>query len=227
MKITKKITGVAMLTCALIFGGCGTSNTLRGTGIGAGVGGAIGAGIGKTTGNTGLGAVIGATVGGVAGGLIGNKMDKQRKELEQELPEDVQISKDETGQITKVTFNSGILFSTNSSTLNTASKSALTKFANNMKKYPDTDIKVIGHTDSTGRDAYNQTLSEKRAESVFNYLRIQGVPAARMTFEGKGKNEPIADNSTVEGRAQNRRVEVYIMPNEKMIREAKDGTLEM
>lgn len=224
MKKITKLLGVAVLSSTILLGGCGTSNTLKGTGIGAGAGAAVGAGIGKTAGNTGLGAVIGATVGGVAGGLIGNQMDKQKKELEQVIPE-AKVETVNNGEAIRVTFDSGILFATNSSTLSADSRSALSRFATNMKENPDTDIKIVGHTDSTGRAAYNQTLSEKRAQSVFNYLRAEGIPAARLVSLGMGQDQPIADNSTVEGRAQNRRVEVFILPNAKMIQDAKAGKL--
>ena len=119
------------------------------------------------------------------------------------------------------------MFATNSSTLSDASRSALRKLAESLNQNPDTDIKIVGHTDNTGNVDYNQTLSEKRAKSVFDYLMVdQGVSSKRMEFEGKGIHEPIADNSTVEGRALNRRVEIIILPSEKMIQEAQAGTLQ-
>ncbi|GHT29495.1 cell envelope biogenesis protein OmpA [Bacteroidia bacterium] len=215
---------VIMLCMAVLFSGCGASNTVKGTGIGVGAGGAVGAGIGALAGNTALGAVIGAAVGGTAGALIGKKMDKQKKELESVVP-DATIESVEGGEMLKVTFDSGILFATNSSTVSDASKNALRNFSTSLKNNPDTYIKIIGHTDNTGRVDYNQTLSEKRAQSVYDYLRQQSVQSDRMTFEGKGIHDPVASNDTEKGRSLNRRVEIMIMANERMIQEAQQGTL--
>ncbi|MDR0430506.1 MAG: OmpA family protein [Tannerellaceae bacterium] len=219
-----KLLAVVVLCMAVLLSGCGASNTVKGTGIGVGAGGAVGAGIGAIAGNTALGAVIGAAVGGTAGALIGKKMDKQKKELETVVP-DATIETVNEGEALKVTFDSGILFATNSSTVSEASKSALRNFATSLKGNPDTYVKIIGHTDNTGRVDYNQTLSEKRAQSVYGYLMNQGVTSDRMTFEGKGIHDPVATNSTEQGRALNRRVEIMIMANEKMIHEARQGTL--
>lgn len=219
---------VVLLSGSLLFSSCGTwTNTAKGTAIGVGGGAAVGAGIGALAGNTALGTAIGAALGGTAGALIGKKMDKQKKELEATLPEETTIETINEGEALRVTFDSGILFATNSSTLSDASRSALRKLAESLNQNPDTDIKIVGHTDNTGNVDYNQTLSEKRAKSVFDYLMVdQGVSSKRMEFEGKGIHEPIADNSTVEGRALNRRVEIIILPSEKMIQEAQAGTLQ-
>ena len=219
-----KMISVFMLCVAVLFSGCGASNTVKGTAIGVGGGAAVGAGVGKIAGNTALGAIIGAAVGGTAGALIGKKMDKQKKELESTLP-DATVESVNNGEAIKVTFDSGILFATNSSTVSEASKSALRNFATSLNTNPDTNIKVIGHTDNTGRVDYNQTLSEKRAKSVYDYLLNQAVSSNRMVYEGKGISEPVADNSTVQGRQQNRRVEILILANQKMIQEAQQGTL--
>ena len=212
---------------AVVFSSCGTwNNTAKGTAIGVGGGAAVGAGIGAIAGNTALGSIIGAAVGGTAGALIGKKMDKQKKELEASLPEEAVVETINEGEALKVTFDSGILFATNSSTVSAASKSALRNLATSLNANPDTDIKIVGHTDSTGKVDYNQTLSEKRAKSVYDYLmEDQGISSTRMTFEGKGIHEPVADNATPEGRAKNRRVEILILPNQRMIQQAQDGTL--
>ena len=215
---------VVFLSAVVLLSGCGANNAVKGTAIGVGAGGAAGAGIGKIAGNTALGAVIGAAVGGAAGALIGQKMDKQKEELESSLPE-VTIESVNDGEALKVTFDSGILFATNSSTVSEAAKSALRNFSTNLKENPDTYLKIVGHTDNTGSVDYNQTLSEKRAKSVYDYLMQNGVSNDRLSFEGKGIHEPVADNSTVAGRALNRRVEILIMANEKMIQEAQQGTL--
>ena len=218
---------VLLLCMAVVFSSCGTwNNTAKGTAIGVGGGAAVGAGIGAIAGNTALGSIIGAAVGGTAGALIGKKMDKQKKELEASLPEEAVVETINEGEALKVTFDSGILFVTNSSTVSAASKSALRNLATSLNANPDTDIKIVGHTDSTGKVDYNQTLSEKRAKSVYDYLmEDQGISSTRMTFEGKGIHEPVADNATPEGRAKNRRVEILILPNQRMIQQAQDGTL--
>ena len=217
-----------MLCVAIVFSGCGASNATRGTAIGAGGGAAIGAGLGALLGG-GKGAAIGAGIGAVAGGtagvLIGKKMDKQKQELE-EIIQDAQVEIVNEGQAIKVTFDSGILFATNSSTLNQASRTALTNFANSLKTHPDTDVEIYGHTDSTGGDNINIPLSRERAASVQNFLVGQGIPNKRMEVSGMGSSQPVADNGTTSGRALNRRVEVYILPNAKMIQEAEAGTLQ-
>ena len=222
-----KFLSVLLLCMAVVFSSCGTWNhTAKGTAIGVGGGAAVGAGIGAIAGNTALGSIIGAAVGGTAGALIGKKMDKQKKELEASLPEEAVVETINEGEALKVTFDSGILFATNSSTVSAASKSALRNLATSLNANPDTDIKIVGHTDSTGKVDYNQTLSEKRAKSVYDYLmEDQGISSTRMTFEGKGIHEPVADNATPEGRAKNRRVEILILPNQRMIQQAQDGTL--
>jgi len=217
---------ILALSIAILFSGCNASNTAKGAAIGGGGGAALGAGIGALL-NGGKGAAwgagIGAVVGGGAGVLIGNKMDKQKKELEQ-----IQNAKVETvndGQAIKVTFDSGILFATNSSTLNSASVNALTQFSNSLKTNPDTNVEIFGHTDNTGTDKVNIPLSQQRAGSVQNFLMTQGIDNSRMTSQGMGSSMPVSDNNTTAGRTQNRRVEVYILPSAKMVQEAQAGTL--
>jgi outer membrane protein OmpA-like peptidoglycan-associated protein len=215
-----------LLCVAIIFSGCNASNTVKGTGIGAGAGAGIGAGIGALIGGgkgAAWGAGIGAVVGGSAGALIGNKMDKQKKELE--AIRDAQVESVNDGQAIKVTFDSGILFATNKSDLNTASRTSLTQFANSLKANPDTDVEIYGHTDSSGSDKINIPLSKERAGSVEKFLETQGIGVSRMKIDGLGSSQPVADNATSAGKAQNRRVEIYILPNAKMIQEAQAGTL--
>jgi len=222
MKQFSKLLAIGLLGGTLILSGCGASRTVKGGGIGAGAGAALGAGIGAIAGGgrgAAIGSGIGALVGGTAGAIIGNKMDKQAAELEK--IEGAQVEKVNDGQAIKVTFESGILFATNSSTLNTASRESLDKFAESLLNNPDTDISIYGHTDSTGSDAINDPLSQRRAESVYNYLLSKGVSNNRMTFAGFGSSQPVADNSTTAGRAKNRRVEVFILPSAKMIQDAK------
>ena len=219
-----KKSGIFLLAGALILSACeatkNMSNQDKGVAIGATTGAVGGAVIGKAAGNTAAGAVIGGVVGGVAGGIIGHKMDKQKKEIEQ--IENVQVEKVNDGEGLRVTFPAGILFETNESTLNASSQDALTKFATSLQNNPETNLAISGHTDNTGGDNINQPLSERRAASVKNFLVSKGVKASRMTTVGNGENQPVADNSTVEGRAKNRRVEIVIVANEKMIKEAKE-----
>ncbi len=222
-----KLLSVLLLCVAVVFTSCGTwNNTAKGTAIGVGGGAAAGAGIGALAGNTALGAVIGAAVGGTAGALIGKKMDKQKKELEATLPEETKIETVNDGEALKLTFDSGILFATNSSTVSDASKSALRNFATNLKQNQDTDIRIIGFTDNTGSVDYNQTLSEKRAKSVYDYLMLNGVSTDRMIYEGRGVHDPVATNDTPEGRSLNRRVEIMIVASQEMIQAAQQGTLQ-
>lgn len=229
MKKIAKLFSIAFLGSILVMStGCNAlnslNNTQKGSGIGAASGAAVGAGIGAIAGGgkgAAWGAGIGTVIGGVAGGIIGNKMDKQAKELAQ--IEGAQVEKINNGEAIKVTFESGILFATNSSTLNTDSRNSLDKFSTSLRNNPDTNIEIYGHTDSTGSDAINNPLSQRRAESVYNYLSSKGVSGVRMAAKGFGSTQPVASNSTVEGKAQNRRVEVYILPNAKMIQDAKSG----
>lgn len=216
--------GAIAMSVALLLSACNSSNTVKGTGIGAGAGGALGAGLGAIIGGgkgAAWGAGIGAVVGGGAGAVIGNKMDKQKKELE--AINNAQVESINEGQALKVTFDSGILFATNSSSLNSASQGALSQFAASLRNNPDTDIQIVGHTDSSGSDAINTPLSEKRAQAVYNYLLQSGVAGNRMQSVGMGASQPVADNTTSAGKAQNRRVEVFILPNEKMIQDAQSS----
>jgi len=187
----------------------------KGTGglIGAGAGGAIGAVIGKQAGNTAVGAILGAAIGGAAGAYIGNYMDKQAAEIERDL-EGARVER--VGEGIKITFDSGILFDVGKASLQPAAESNLSQLAEILQKYPDTNILVEGHTDATGSDEFNLTLSRQRAQSVSNYLAGIGVDATRFTEMGYGESQPIAANDTDYGRQQNRRVELAIMANEKL-----------
>ncbi len=222
--LNKKSIAALALSAALVLTGCGLSNTAKGTGIGAGAGALIGAGVGRVLGNTAIGAAIGGVVGGTAGALIGKKMDKQKKELEEQV-KNAKIESVNDGQAIRVTFDSGILFATNSATLTTTSQTSLRNFAANLKVNDQTDLLIIGHTDNTGSDRINDPLSLNRASSVRTFLAGQGVSSSRMRVEGKGSHEPVADNSTAAGRKENRRVEVYILPNKAMVEAAQNGTL--
>lgn len=223
---------VLMFLCGtMIFSGCGMSNLGKGSLIGSGAGAAIGAGLGYLIGKDGKGAAIGAAIGTAVGGgtgaVIGNKMDKKAAELAALENAQVETVTDVNGLTAiKVTFDSGILFDFNKSTLQAAAKKQLDKFAAEMADLPDTDITVLGHTDNVGTAEANQKVSDARAASVSNYLQAKGIAKDRIIAEGHSYNDPVADNSTAEGRAQNRRVEIYISANENMIKAAENGTLE-
>lgn len=214
----------AFLAGSFALSSCGLDNAVKGAGIGAFGGAAIGAGIGRVLGNTALGTAIGGVLGGTAGTLIGRKMDKQKKELEASV-KDAKIESVNDGQAIRVTFDSGILFATSSASLSAASQATLRKFAANLAEHSDTDLLIVGHTDNTGSDRINNPLSYNRAASVRTFLLSQGVAETRMKVEGKGSTEPVADNSTVAGRRDNRRVEVYILPSKDMVKAAEAGTL--
>ena len=219
----KSLKSIAVALCAtLVLAGCNMSNTAKGTMIGAGGGAAVGAVIGAIAGNTAVGAVIGGAVGAGTGAIIGKKMDKAKKEAEAVKSAQVETITDANGlEAIKVTFDSGILFATNKADLNATSKASLTQFAEVLKENRDMDIAIIGHTDNTGSDAINNPLSKNRAQSVSKFLKSQGVASAQIkTIDGQGSTNPVADNSTAEGRKQNRRVEVYMYASEKMINEA-------
>jgi outer membrane protein OmpA-like peptidoglycan-associated protein len=223
---------VLMFLCGtMILSGCGMSNTGKGSIIGSGAGAAIGAGIGYLIGKDGKGAAIGAAIGTAVGGgtgaIIGNKMDKKAEELAALENAQVETVEDANGlKAIKVTFDSGILFDFNKSNLSTKAKANLDKFAAEMTDLPDTDIAILGHTDNVGSAEANQKVSQARADAVSNYLQTKGIAAERLTAEGHSFNDPVADNSTAAGRAQNRRVEVYIYANENMIKAAENGTLQ-
>lgn len=228
MKIFKHI-AICLLGASIVsMTACSNmSNTSKGTAIGAGSGAAVGAGIGAIAGKgkgAAIGAGIGAVVGGVAGALIGKKMDKQAAELKQQV-DGAEVETVNNGEAIKLTFDSGILFATGKSDLSEASKISLAKFAVSLQQHPDTDVTIEGHTDNTGSNNVNQPLSENRAKSVFNFLATQGVSPQRMVTIGYSSSKPVADNSTAEGRTKNRRVEVYITANQKMVDEAQAGTL--
>jgi outer membrane protein OmpA-like peptidoglycan-associated protein len=211
---------LAVMIVALIMSGCAAMKENRKTTIGAGVGAILGAGVGYAIGG-GTGAGIGAVVGGLAGGGIGHMMDKQEREFKQALAESqareqnaimqgVQREKDAI----ILTFKSDVLFDTDSSTIKPGAYSSgeIDRVAQILNKYPNSTIKVVGYTDSTGSESHNQRLSELRANAVKNALVIKGVNASRMVALGMGKSYPVADNNTPAGRQLNRRVNIVIEP---------------
>lgn len=221
---------MAMVALVLL-PGCGTlSQTAKGTAIGSGSGAALGAIIGsiisKDAKGAAIGAAIGTAVGAGTGALIGNKMDKKAEELAALENAQVETITDKNGLAgIKVTFNSGILFPLNGIQLSDASRKELKEFAQKMSDLQDTDITIYGHTDNTGTAEVNERISRQRAEAVQNYLQSCGIASGRLSSQGLSYTDPVADNATAEGRAQNRRVEIYISANENMIKAAENGTL--
>ncbi|MDE6007272.1 MAG: OmpA family protein [Muribaculaceae bacterium] len=220
----------ALLCGSLLFGtvSCNMSNTGKGALIGGGSGAGVGAALGGILGGgkgAGIGAGIGAAVGAGVGALIGNHMDKQKKELEEELANTAKV--EETTDSTtglkaiRVTFEGGILFPTGKYTINEQAKANLARFAANLKQNPNTDLQILGFTDNTGSFAVNEKLSNERAAAVMSFLANQGVSPTRMVAKGIPMADYVASNSTAEGRAQNRRVEIFITANEQMIKEAQ------
>ena len=207
---------------AQVLVGCKASNTTKGGAIGAGVGGAIGGVIGHQSDNTVIGAIIGAAVGGTAGALIGRHMDKQAEELKNDLKG---ATVERVGEGILITFDSGLLFKLDSYDLQQVTRSNLEKLAKTLNKYEDTDILIEGHTDSSGEDDYNQSLSEKRANEVEDFLVQQQVKDSRITTKGYGEKQPLQTNDTEAGRSSNRRVEVAIFANDEMKKLAKKGEL--
>lgn len=229
-----KISCIALICGALLVGESGCSsmtNTGKGSLIGGGAGAGVGAGLGAIIGGgkgAGIGAAIGAAVGAGAGALIGNKMDKQQKELQEQLANQAKVEEttDQNGlRAIKVTFDGGILFPTGKYNLNPQAQADLTRFANSLKSNPETDVQIYGFTDNTGSYAVNERLSGQRADAVLTYLVNQGVAPTRLRAQGVPMADYVASNDTPQGRALNRRVEIYITANQEMIRQAEAGTL--
>lgn len=222
MKDIFRISVILLLLLAFVSAGCGASRAAKGGAIGAAAGGAIGGVIGSRSGNTAVGAIIGAAVGGAAGAVIGNYMDKQAAEMKRDL-EGARVER--IGEGIKITFPSGILFETNSSTLETDARENIQKLAKILNKYEDTNVLIEGHTDSDGSDDYNQKLSERRAAAVSDFARNNGVSSSRIITKGYGESQPVASNESADGKRQNRRVEIAVYANEELKKAAEDGKL--
>ncbi len=214
----KKILAVLMLSVILAVS-CTTAadgtKKISKTGIGAGIGAAAGAAIGQIIGKDTKGTVIGTAGGAAIGAAIGNIFDRQEKELKDKLKgTGVDVERTGEGEI-KLTAPENITFDINSSVVKERFKKPLDSVVEVLKKYPDTDIIVSGHTDSTGNDSINEPLSRNRASAVSAYLISGGISSSRITSVGYGSRMPIASNSTEAGRAENRRVEIKIVAKEK------------
>jgi len=209
---TSRALSAFVIAGAVVLSGCaGMSQKQRGAVIGATAGAAVGGVVGNQTGSTVRGAIIGAIVGGAAGAVIGHQMDQQAKELEQNIPG---ATIQRVGEGIAVTFPSGILFPFNSTEILPAGKENLQQLAKSLENYPNSDVLIVGHTDSVGTDAYNQDLSQRRSQAASAYLQTLGVPASRLQTQGRGESEPIESNDTDAGRARNRRVEIAIYASE-------------
>ncbi len=204
--------GLTLLLAFSLFGCASMSKTQEGAAIGGAAGAVLGGIIGNQTGSTARGAIIGAAVGGAAGVLIGRQMDEQAEALEEELP-GAEIER--VGEGIQVTFDSGILFDFDSYTLRAEAREHLTNLAESLNDYSDSEVLIVGHTDSSGADDYNQKLSEDRANAAGTYLFRAGVAPSRVKMTGLGETEPVASNDSEGGMQQNRRVEVAIFASEE------------
>ncbi len=211
--LTSGIAAAALLTTSACVTDPNTGEKkISRTAIG-GLGGVVAGGLlgGLIGGKTGR--IIGAGIGGVAGAAVGYQMDKQIKELkEQTAGSGVDVTEVDNGNAILVNLPDGVTFDVGSATLKPEFRATLDKVAQSLIQYPNSLVDVYGHTDSTGSDAFNQTLSENRARTVMNYLISRGVPAARLRSQGFGETMPVASNDTADGRQRNRRVEIKIVP---------------
>lgn len=204
----------AAVLLTLSLQGCASlSRTEEGAIGGAAVGAVVG---GIIADNTAKGAILGAVIGGAAGAAIGRVMDQQAQDLQDKLPN---ATVERVGEGIQVTFDSGILFDVNSDVLRPEAQENLRQLAASLEDYDGTDVVVVGHTDDTGADSYNQTLSERRAAAARNYLTGVGLGSDRVQAMGRGETEPVASNDSPAGRQANRRVEVAIFASEEMQQE--------
>jgi outer membrane protein OmpA-like peptidoglycan-associated protein len=211
---------LALAALPVVTTGCVTVNTRKEQGAAAGAvaGAAAGALIGRANGSTARGAIIGAVLGGTAGAVIGHQMDQRARELQQNI---AGARVERVGEGILVTFESGLLYDFNSADVKPTAQANLRELARNFTKYGDTELLIVGHTDSVGTAAYNASLSQRRADAAAAFLAAQGVPRARLRTEGKGPAEPVARNDSENGRSQNRRVEVAIFASESLKQRAR------
>ena len=209
-----KITGILSAATAITLAGCtyndGTPNQPA---TGAVIGGATGAAIGNAIGDDTSSTIIGGAIGAAVGGAIGANIAQQERELNQQLAGSG-ASITNTGSQLRVILPESVTFATGSATVTSGFLPALREVARSLNAHPNSTVRVVGHTDTVGSDAYNQQLSQDRALAVARLLIRDGVSASRITYSGRGYNEPITTNSTAAGRAQNRRVEIVITPTQ-------------
>lgn len=210
MRSTVALRFAALAASGVLLAGCATEQQNR-TAIGTGAGAALGAGLGALIGDSSRAAAIGAGIGAVAGGVAGYNWNKIKGDVQNSGASEmgIDVAEQPDGSL-KVNVPSTVSFDTSSYTLKPALRPVLDTVARSLNENQGLRAHVVGHTDSTGQAAYNQTLSENRASAVTNYLARQGVAAQRMSSEGRAATDPIADNNTAAGRAENRRVEIYL-----------------
>ena len=214
---------LALTICGvLLASGCTTTDPRTGqqkashTTVDAGVGALAGAALGALTSSKhdrNKGMVTGAVLGGAIGGVVGHRADKQEAQLREKLAHSG-VEVERQGDTINLVVPGAISFATNSAQLTPNFYASLNQVAGSLKEFPDSNVQIVGHTDSTGPAAYNQQLSVNRANAVVVYLTAQGIDAQRMQALGMGPSQPVADNKTAEGRAQNRRVEIKIIPRD-------------
>jgi len=208
---------LATSAAALVLAGCagtGMTDTQRNTGIGAGIGALGGAAIGSATGGNrgaiGTGAVVGAAAGALGGYLWSQRMENQKRQMEAATQgTGIAVTQTPNNEL-KLQIPSDVSFDVGRANIKSNFAPVLDQFANGLRNNPNAEVRIIGHTDSTGSDAVNNPLSVDRAQSTRDYLVARGVSAAAFRIEGRGSHEPIADNNSDAGRAQNRRVEIYV-----------------
>jgi outer membrane protein OmpA-like peptidoglycan-associated protein len=216
-------TPIAISLCGLLaLGACSDGPTRiddpnyraqNGAMAGAVIGGLLGAGSRHGDAQDNLrSAIVGAAIGAAAGGVIGSVMDKQAADLRNNLG-NPNVTVTNMGKYLVVNLPDDVLFATDSANVNPSLRAELSSIAANLISYPDSTIRVLGHTDNTGTAAYNFDLSQRRAVAVRDILAGAGVPASRLSAQGVGEDQPVASNTTTSGRAQNRRVEIIITPN--------------
>lgn len=209
---------ISAISSAILLSGCANMDeTQRGTAQGAGIGAVAGAVIGQMAGkNAATGAVIGGIAGAVAGNVWSKRMQAQREAMEQATRgTDVEVTRTQDNQL-KVNIPNDVSFATGSAAIKPELRSVLETFANGLSKDSNgMHVRIVGHTDSTGSDTVNNPLSRERAESVKDFLTDRGVPASRVETAGRGEREPVASNETAEGRAKNRRVEIFLREPEQ------------
>ncbi|RDI28935.1 OmpA family protein [Pseudacidovorax intermedius] len=213
----QKLSGKLVLSSAALavfLTGCaGMSDTQRNTGMGAGIGALGGAAIGAATGNSrtaATGAAIGAGVGALGGYLWSQRMEAQKRQMEQATQgTGIAVSQTANNEL-KLAIPSDAGFDTGRANIRPTLAGVLDQFATGLRNNPNAEVRIIGHTDNTGTDAINDPLSVQRAAATRDYLTSRGVPARAIQIDGRGSREPIASNATDAGRAQNRRVEIYV-----------------